>query len=297
MAGIFTVASREFSDMVRSKRFLVLIVIFTSVMIIPMVQIYVQVIRSGATPYPDIPGTSMPRRFLGTMGYMLAGTFAAFAPIISVGLGCDAISGEREKGTLKIIMAQPIYRDTVINGKFVAATSAVSLAILITSLGIVGVSTILLGVTPTVEETLRIGLYFAFSILFTMTFYGLAAFISTIIKKTSLSVILSIGMWAVFAFVIPMLASMIAMAIAYGGDWNNYMATFETIYSLSPSYHFSKIGEHLLGTYSYGPPSEFQETSVTSSLMYAGPNILVLAIVTTLFFIASYITFTRQEIR
>ena len=295
MAGILSIASREFSDMVRSKRFLVLIVIFTLVMIIPLVQTYVQVIRSGATPYPDIPGTSMPRRFLGTIGYMLAGTFAAFAPIIGVGLGCDAISGEREKGTLKIIMAQPIYRDTVINGKFVAATSAVSLAILITSLGIVGLSTILLGVTPTVEETLRIGLYFAFSILFTMTFYGLAAFISTIIKKTSLSVILSIGMWAVFAFVIPMIASMIAMAIAYGGDWSNYTATFETIYSLSPNYHFTKIGEHLLGTYRLWDP--VQETSIVSSLMYAGPNILVLAIVTTLFFIASYVTFTRQEIR
>ena len=34
-----------------------------------------------------------------------------------------------------------------------------------------------------------------------------------------------------------------------------------------------------------------------SSLMHAGPNTLVLAIVTTLFFIASYVTFTRQEIR
>ena len=297
MAGIFTIASREFSDMVRSKRFLVLIVIFTLVMIIPLVQIYVQVIRSGATPYPDMPGVPMPSRFLGTIGYMLAGTFAAFAPIIGVGLGCDAISGEREKGTLKIIMAQPIYRDTVINGKFVAATSAVSLAILITSLGIVGFSTIVMGVTPTVEETLRLGLYFPFSILFTMTFYGLAAFISTIIKKTSLSVILSVGMWAVFAFVIPMIASLIAMTMTYGGDWSSYTATFETIYSLSPNYHFSKVAGHLLGTYSYSPPGEVQQRSITSSLMNASPNILVLAIVTTLFFIASYITFTRQEIR
>ena len=292
MAGILTVASREFSDMVRSKRFLVLIVIFILVMMIPMVQTYVQAIQREDTPYNG--GIPMPRGFVGMMGYMLSGIFAAFAPVIGVGLGCDAISGEREKGTLKIIMAQPIYRDTVINGKFVAATSAVSLAILITSLGVVGFSTIVMGVTPTVEETLRLGLFFAFSILFTMTFYGLSAFISTIIKKTSLSVILSVGMWAVFAFVIPMIASMVAMAMIYG-DWSNYTAVYETIYSLSPNYHFTKLGNHLLGTYS--PWGEVQETSVTSSLMNAGPNILVLAIVTTLFFIASYITFTRQEIR
>ena len=292
MAGMLSIASREFSDMVRSKRFLVLIVIFTLVMIIPIVQIYAQAYQ----------GWWLPTRFLGMMAYMLTGTFTAFAPIIGVALGCDAISGEREKGTLKIIMAQPIYRDTVINGKFIAATSAVSLAILVTSLGIVGLSTILLGVTPTVAETLRIGLYFAFSILFTMTFYGLAALISTIIKKTSLGVILSIGMWGVFAFVIPMIASLIAMTItvrggAYESDgyMRGYTAIFETIYSLSPNYHFSKIGEHLVGTYATWDSVE--ATSIMSSLMYAGPSILVLAIVTTLFFIASYITFTRQEIR
>ena len=290
MAGILSIASRDFSDMVRSKRFLVLIVFFTSLMMIPMVSIYVQVIQRD----PDMQGFPMPTRFLGMMGYLLTGTFVMFAPVIGVGLGCDAISGEREKGTLKIIMAQPIYRDTVINGKFVAATSAVSLAILITSLWIVGSSTILLGVTPTVPETLRIGLYFAFSILFTMTFYGSAAFISTIIKKTSLSVILSVTMWAVFSFVIPMIASMIAMTMTYG-DWRSYTAVYETIYALSPSYHFNKIGEHLLGT--YGAWNGVGEASIMSSLMYAGPNILVLAIVTTLFFIVSYIAFTRQEIR
>lgn len=291
MAGIFTVASREFSDMVRSKRFLVLIVIFTLLMMIPMVSIYVQVIHRD----PDMHGSWLPTRFLGMMGYLLTGTFVMFAPVIGVGLGCDAISGEREKGTLKIIIAQPIYRDTVINGKFVGATSAVSLAVLITSLVIVGSSTILLGVTPTVAETLRIGLYFVFSILFMMTFYGLSAFISTIMKKTSLSVILSVTMWAVFSLVIPMIASMIAMAMTYGGDWRNYTAIYETVYSLSPSYHFNKIGEHLLGT--YGSWDAVQETSIVSSLTYAGPNILVLAIMTTLFFIASYMAFTRQEIR
>ena len=107
---------------------------------------------------------------------------------------------------------------------------------------------------------------------------------------------LGVGMWAVFAFVIPMIASLIAMTISYGGDWRNYTAIFETIYSLSPSYHFSKIGEHLLGTYRSWD-SGVAETSITSSLAYAGPNVLVLAIVTALFFIASYIAFTRQEIR
>ena len=301
MAGVFTVASREFSDMVRSKRFIILIVIFGLVMIIPMVTLYIQVIRM----MPDMPGVPMPLGFLGMMGYMLSGTLSTFAPVMGLALGCDTISGEREKGTLKIVLAQPVFRDTVINGKFLAATSAVSLAVLITSLATVGASTMVMGVTPTAQEALRMALFLPFAVLFTMTYYGIATFLSTILKKTSQSVILGVTLWAVFSFVIPVIASFVALAIApprfTPGEpidvesMRGYTTIVEAISSITPNYHFSKIGQHLLSPYATAPTQE--ETSITSSLMYAGPNVLVLVIVTALVFIASYIAFTRQEVR
>lgn len=301
MASVFTIASREFSDIVRSKRFIILIVIFGLVMIIPMVTIYVQVIRM----MPDMPGVPMPTGFLGMMGFMLSGTISAFAPVMGVALGCDTISGEREKGTLKLVLAQPVFRDTVINGKFLAATSAVSLAVLITSLATIGVSMTVIGVTPTAEEALRIALFLPFTVLFTMAYYGIAAFLSTILKKTSQSVILGVTMWAVFSFVIPTIASLVALAIApprfTPGEpidmesMRGYTTIVETISSITPNYHFSKIGQHLLSPYATTPAQ--QEASIASSLMHAGPNVLVLVIVTALVFIASYIVFTRQEVR
>jgi ABC-2 type transport system permease protein len=301
MGNVFTIASREFSDTVRSKRFIILIVIFGLVMIIPMITIYVQVMRM----MPDMPGVPMPTAFLGMMGYMLSSTLSTFAPVMGVALGCDTISGEREKGTLKIILAQPVFRDTVINGKFLAATSAVSLAVLITSLATIGTSTIAMGVTPTAEEALRIALFLPFAVLFTMTYYGISAFLSTILKKTSQSVILSVTMWAVFTFVIPVIASFVAIMIAplrfepgqqgVENGIGGYLAVIETISSITPNYHFGKIGQYLLGLYATAPAQG--EASITSSLMHAGPNVLVLVIVTALVFIASYIAFTRQEVR
>ena len=301
MANVFTVASREFSEIVRSKRFMILVIIFGLVMIIPMVTIYVQLIQM----MPDMPGVPMPTGFLGMMGFMLSSILSTFAPVMGVALGCDTISGEREKGTLKLVLAQPVFRDTVINGKFVAAASAVSLAVLITSLATIGVITAVIGVTPTAEEALRIALFLPFTVLFTMTYYGIAAFLSTILKKTSQSVILSVTMWAVFTFVIPVIASFIAITIAppafgpgqQGPEYNvaGYLAVIETITSITPNYHFSKIGQYLLGL--YAATSTQQEASIASSLIHAGPNILVLVIITTLVFIASYIAFTRQEVR
>ncbi len=74
-----------------------------------------------------------------------------------------------------------------------------------------------------------------------------------------------------------------------------YLAVIETISSITPNYHFGKIGQYLLGLYATTPAQG--EASITSSLMHAGPNVLVLVIVTALVFIASYIAFTRQEVR
>jgi len=266
-----------------------------------MAAIYIQVIQT----MPSIPGVPMPTGFLGMMGYILSSTLSSFAPVMGVALGCDTVSGEREKGTLKIVLAQPVYRDTVINGKFLAAASAVSLAVLITSLASVGTSVIMVGVTPTAEEVLRLALLLLFSILFTMTYYGISTFLSTILKKTSQSVILSVTMWAVFSFVIPIIASLIAITIAppvFTPDQptdpesiRRFTAIVETISSITPNYHFNKIGQYLLSPYS--PTAAQEEVSIMSSLMYAGPNILVLVIVTALVFVFSYITFTRQEVR
>ena len=301
MADIFTVATKEFSDIVKSRRFTILIVIFGLVMTIAMATIYIRIIQT----MPSLPGVPMPRGFLGMMAFVLSSTLSSFAPIMGVALGCDTISGEREKGTLKLILAQPVFRDTIINGKFLAATSAVSLAILITSLASVGASTIIIGITPTAEEALRMALFLLFSILFTMTYYGISTFLSTILKKTSQSVILSVTLWAVFTFVVPIIASLIAITIAppiftpgQPSDEESirrFTATVETMSSVTPNYHFNKIGQYLLSPYAPTPTQE--KASITSSLMYAGPNILVLVIVTALVFIFSYITFTRQEVK
>lgn len=314
MADIFVVASKEFSDIVRSKRFILLVAVFALILTAAMGTVYVRVVVT----MPTSPGvTPMPRRFLGMVAYMLISTMSLFGPVMGVALGCDTISGEREKGTLKIVLVQPVFRDTVINGKFLAATFAVSIAVFITSLANVGASTMILGVTPTGEEALRLALFMGFSILFAMTYYGIAAFLSTVSKKTSQSVILGVTVWAVFTFVIPIIASLVAFTIAppivrppSPGEpmemdiesIRRYTAVVEAISSITPNHHFSKVGQYLLNPYATTgepfPSQPVQETvSVTSSLMYAGPNILVLTIVTTLAFIASYMVFTRQEVR
>ena len=54
------------------------------------------------------------------------------APLLGIMFGFDAVSGERSQGTLPRLLSQPIHRDEVILGKFVAGLTVV--AIMLTAL-------------------------------------------------------------------------------------------------------------------------------------------------------------------
>jgi|YelNatPaOPRAMG01_1025707.scaffolds.fasta_scaffold00722_29 ABC-2 type transport system permease protein len=323
MPSVFTVASKEFSDIVKSKRFLILITIFVLLVIVAQTTVYMSISssRQGA----------LPRGFLGSAAYSLVTIMSYFAPIVGIALGFDIISGEREKGTLKIVLAQPIYRDMVFNGKFIAAFLAVSLAVLVASVVNVGGAIVALGITPSAEDIIRLSLFMIFSILFAMTYYAISAFLSTVSKRSSQSIIVGVILWATFVFIIPVLASLVASALVPisfrpQNITRTNMTTFRPpemqqytsqmmaraqitslINSFTPNYHFTRLAEYVLGVYAgigarvgggvIISPGSSASTSLAANLVSAWPNILVLATVTVLLFIASYMLFTRQEIR
>ncbi|MEM2239013.1 MAG: ABC transporter permease subunit [Candidatus Bathyarchaeia archaeon] len=312
MPSTLTVALKEFSDIVKGRRFIVLVIVFGLLLTVAIASVYLTVMQN-----INIPGIAMPRGFLGRAAYTLITMMSYFAPIIGLALGFDAISGEKEKGTLKIVLAQPVYRDIVINGKFLAALLAASLAILIASIVNIGGVAFILGVTPTGEEVARLVLFMAFSILFAMTYYSIAVLLSTISKRTAQSMIIGVVLWAIFTFVIPIIASLVAFTIRpirigqnmtreemqrFMEELRSRTAITETINSFTPNYHFSRIAYYILNVYTgaaIGPrnPIETRNISIMEGLTLAWPNILVLVLVTAIAFIASYTIFMRQEIR
>jgi ABC-2 type transport system permease protein len=303
MARLFTVASKEFSDIVRSKRFILLVIIFGLGMVAAIAATYTTARTATART-----ATAMPTRFLGLAGFMLPSMLAYLVPIIGIGLGCDAISGEKEKGSLKLVLAQPVYRDDVINGKFLAAISAITLAIIITLLASVGGSISMLGITLTADEAGRLSLYMVFALLFAMLYYGIAAFLSTVSKRTSQSIIIAVAIWVVFTFVIPIISNFIAVATVGVPTFTagqqpdpeqmrRFTSVVQSVQSITPNYHFSQIGRYLLSPFA-GTQAGAQQSalSITQSLAHAWANIAVLAIATPLPFIACYMMFIRQEI-
>jgi ABC-2 type transport system permease protein len=318
MPGVFTVASREFSDILRSKRFIILVAVFSVVFMVGMASIYLTVLSMAQGL-----GIAMPTGFLGRAASVIASSMSYFAPIIGIALGCDAISGEREKGTLRTVLAQPVYRDTFISGKFLAAFLAISIAISIASIVNVGGSIAILGVTPTSDDIARLALFVVFSILYAMSYYGIAILLSTISKRTTQSVIVGVTLWAIFTFAIPIIASLIAYMYRpitsieiirrLGGnatrpspeemqrimeEMRSRAAITQAINSITPNYHFTSIIQYILDTsigLMQGRPDV--PLSIYQGLASAWPHILVLVLVASVTLIVSYIIFVRQEAR
>lgn len=126
----------------------------------------------------------------------LLSTFIAFViPIIAVVLAYAAIAGERDSGTLKLLLALPHSRRDVVFGKIVGRSVVIVLPIL---LGFVGAAIVFL-ITPV---SLEVGNYVAFTLLSALlgvVFVSLAVGISAAAKSRRQAMLGNVGIFVIFA--------------------------------------------------------------------------------------------------
>ena len=134
--------------------------------------------------------------------------FVLIAMVLSVAIGFDLISREKEEGSMKSLLSHPLYRDAIINGKAIAAIAvlAVSLAamFLLTS-----AIMLFYGVVPGGDDILRIVVYFLMALLYCGVFFAIALMTSTIAKSSAMSVLYVLGI-VIAMVIIPMLSYQIA---------------------------------------------------------------------------------------
>jgi len=245
------------------------------------------------------------------------------APILGVALAFDAISGERERGTLRILLSRPIFREDVINGKIISALAVIGLTITASSLMSISVSILLHNVTVSVDDISRICLFIVFSIVFSFAYYALSLFISTLFSRSSYSLIASIGIWIFFAFILPIASSLVAIVLLgppptiplfnmtqrrQFGNMSlpeNYVSYYRkvseissAIQTVSINYHYSQIANPLFGAaISIGPAGSRVERTldVPTIISSHAIDLVVLIIFPVIFLVASYMVFTRRQ--
>jgi len=235
-----------------------------------------------------------------------------FVPIVGIVLGFDAINSERNSGTLSRLLSQPIYRDAVINGKFLAGVATI--AIMLTSIVILvsGIGLRMIGVPPSSEEAIRLLVFLVVSIVYGAFWLGLAILFSIFFRRVATSALASIAVWIFFIFFMVMLASAIANVLAPAGETvASQLRNAEVnlmLMRVSPINLFQEAMIVLLipGIRTIGQLLQFQRAAgwmipnplpLGQSLLIVWPHLVSLLALTVVCFAISYIRFMREEIR
>jgi ABC-2 type transport system permease protein len=211
--GLFAVYRKELGDHFSSARFILLLTV------ILMVSVIVAFL-TGAGLKTELEGFAKPSLvFLmlftstGTL-FSLAQFVAFFGPLIGLVLGFDAINRERVARTLSKVLAQPIYRDAVLNGKFLAGLTTVVVLLTSIVLLISGLGLWVLGVVPGPEEVGRLAVYLIVSIVYVGFWLGLAILFSVLLRSTATSALAVLAVWIFLAFLVPLAATAVADGVA-----------------------------------------------------------------------------------
>jgi ABC-2 type transport system permease protein len=242
--------------------------------------------------------------------------FTAFvgflAPLLGIAFGFDAVNGERAEGTLPRLVSQPIHRDDVINGKFVAGITVIGLALTTVTLLVAGFGILRLGIVPTPGEIGRVMVWLVVTIVYVGFWLAFATLMSTVTSKAATSALVSIALWVVLTIFAALLVQALAGIIAplpsgaTAQDVLHNAQVEQNLSRLSPVTLFDDATTALLtpqarsvGLVTLTQLDRALSTPLTlnQSILLVWPQIIGIVMLTVLCFGGAYITFLRQEIR
>ena len=122
----------------------------------------------------------------------------------------DSISGEREHGTLRLILSNSVPRHTVLIGKFLGALISVSIPFTLAALmNLLMVSTAS-GVHLNIEAWGRLSIIFFIALLYTCFFLALGLLVSARVQRSAVSLVILLLMWVTFVVFMPSTLASIA---------------------------------------------------------------------------------------
>jgi ABC-2 type transport system permease protein len=243
-------------------------------------------------------------------------SFAAFLgfllPLVAIALGFDAINGEYNRRTLSRLLAQPIYRDAVLFGKFLGALLVIAIALLTLWLLMTGLGILFLGLPPSPADIVRGLAYLGATLACAGVWLALAIAFSAVIRSPATSALAALSVWLILTIFWGMIAPLLAGVIVPVDPLDPFsvLAQFETqqaIARLSPQTLYGEITAILLdpSARSVGPLFVAQlqgalygaPLPTLESVMIVWPQLSALIAAMILLFTLAYVAFQRQEVR
>jgi ABC-type transport system involved in multi-copper enzyme maturation permease subunit len=136
----------------------------------------------------------------------IIGVIVSFAAII---LTYDAISGEREDGTLKLMISNSVSRASIILGKYLGGVVSLFIPLAV-AIMLNLIIILILGVNFTAMQWGRIGIISLISLVYISCFLMLGLFISSITRNSATSLVILLFLWTIFIAIVPSSGRIIA---------------------------------------------------------------------------------------
>lgn len=242
--------------------------------------------------------------FVGFLGFLV--------PLIAIALAFDAINGEFNRGTVSSVLAQPIYRDALLFGKFLAGFFTLALVLATIWLLIIGMGILRLGLPPGGEEVARSLLFLMATIFYGGIWLALGMVFSVLFRQPATAALASIAVWLFFLVFWGIIANVLAQILqpVQMGLPQELLAQTQVqqaLTRLSPTTLYTESAFALLQptVRSFGLvlPAHLQGAVLGSplplrqSLLLIWPQLTGLIAGTILLFALGYVLFQRREIR
>jgi ABC-2 type transport system permease protein len=308
------------ADHLTSTRFFVLLVVISLLAILPLIFTSAEM----SAKADSASAAAAPFLLLFTYGSTSFGGYAMvtfvylLVPLIGIAFGFDGINSERSQGTLSRLLAQPIHRDDIVNGKFAAGIMVIAILLATLILLVTGIGILRLGIIPSPEQVGRVLVWFVATVLYASVWLAFALVLSTALRSTATAALAGFGVWIGFTlfgtFLLPILAQTLFPIDTSGTITTAVSSSIpqQLFLHLSPATLYQDVVTVVLNPQA-GSSNIFvsnvnqlisaQEQiqggllSLDQSILIVWPQIVALVALTTLLFALAYVMFLRQEVR
>jgi ABC-2 type transport system permease protein len=314
--GMGVVFLKELSDHLTSVRMRVLelLVVITGVV---AVYLAIREIREVTAEDPFLflrlftrASSQVPLSFVSLLSFLV--------PLVAIGLGFDLVNSEHNQRTLSRILAQPIYRDALLFGKFLGGLATIGISLVALWLLMIGLGLFKLGIPPSAEEVARAFIMLGVTIIYAGVWLALAMLFSIVFRSPATAALVALGLWLFFTILWPALSPAVAGAFASGpitsaGELLSQLGTQQAFARVSPGALYGEIVSVLLDPSMRSTQQPLLAAMgltllergaipgaplpLLQSVLVVWAQIVSLIAATILLFVAGYVVFQRQEVR
>lgn len=206
-APVLTVASKEFRDRIRNRWVLAVAAVFTAM---ALVIAYFGGAQQGQVGFQSI----------GLTVASLVSLVIYLIPLIALLLGFDAIVGERERGTLDLLLAMPLTRLELLLGKYLGLGAA------LTCSTVCGFGLVALILAPQLDASgfFHYAGFTLSSVLLGWTFLSMAILVSVVARDRARASGLAIAIWFFYVLVFDLL--ILGVLVVTAGQYSGVLVPY-----------------------------------------------------------------------